>query len=232
MERGRIPKKPDRVCKVQDVLDSIETAKKWFEPSRLQVASRMAKLTLEFLVSRSESIEIESDEEGRVSGLGINEKAWWPREEFTREPNNLMLELRNVRVRQIALSQGLAHFLKTMNDEGVIFEATVDDIDDATNLASLRAHERLMEEHLEGWHTSLNLETLKPLFLLKKGVNGNVHYHRMRCMELMGLWTSNSPVKKLGLGWRVKIGPLARIFHVEAYAPAIEQLRRDPRLQS
>lgn len=229
MERGSLPTKQKRACKVKEVLDTIETARGWFDEPRLQDAVGIAGSTLSFLTKRAESIEVEFDDEHRPIDLKVQQKPWWPRDELSRNLDDVLLELRNVRIRQIALSQGLAHFLKTLNAGQVIFEATVDDIDDATNLAALRAHERLMEGHLEGWTFSLNLEALKPLFLLKKGVNGNQLYHRIRCMELLGLWKARPPDGKGG-EWRIGIGPIAKIFHFEAYAPAIEELRKDPRL--
>lgn len=196
----------------------LSEAAAWFgDAARLKKAGDVAKETKTFLVSNKRTV----DHTGKVDTRGGR---WWPAR-FGESPDEITLDLRRVRMRQLALSHGLAHFLGRLIEEQVLDASARAHIDDATDLAALNAHERLMEIEFEGLDDRLNLGNLQRLFLRSEKSNPEVHSPWIARMHLMGLWAS--PGRKLHSEWRIGIGPMAKIFHLQAYGPAVLELSAD-----
>ncbi len=222
-ERPTIPK--EHVLKdlsAERVTELARVAQQWYaEAGRREAAKRIAGTTRAFLVNNYHSVS----DKGELD----RKQPWWPRHHHPEVTDPAAIDLRGVRMRQRALSFGLAHFLGKLYEEEQVPEGTKSHIDDVTNLASLRMHERLMEEDFERLDPSINIEKLKPVYLYKKGNKAEILYGRLVKMELIGLWCATAPME--GLSWQIRIGPIAKIFHLNAYFPAISKLSKLAELQ-
>ncbi|WP_163598251.1 hypothetical protein, partial [Moraxella catarrhalis] len=141
------------------------------------------------------SFLVENEHTVKNDGQLDNAKPWWPRNYNPKEISPAAIDHRGIRMRQRALSFGLAHFLRALNDAELIAEGTKAHIDDVTNLASLRLHDRMMEDEFETRDSSFNLEELKPAYLYAKGNTSDILYGRITKMELIGLWFAEAPIK-------------------------------------
>lgn len=142
------------------------------------------------------------------------------------------VDLRGMRMRQRALAYGLAHYLgRLIEDEAIpkmrkhskdANKLEYNFIDDVTDLAFQRIHERLVSYYLDGGeHPYKDQTRLKKAFLLKEGSGGKSLNLMYVSGALLGLWTiSRTPKRTIALS----LGPLAETFHFQAYVPAAKNL--------
>ena len=186
--------------------------------------SEAAGETFKFLISNYSSVDETGSHEPR--------QKWWPQQYDARRTDFATLDLRGVRMRQRALSYGLAHYLGHLEEHQVL-PALADDynyIDDVTNLACLRTHERLMEFHFEKVEPPYpDADELKKAFLLGSKTKIDALHPRFFTMATLGLWkiTQEAPRRPR----IIEIGPVGLTFHIKAYAPAIERLSAMPLLR-
>lgn len=218
MDRPEFP--PDGILanySASQMTKKLEEVRAWYkEPTVIDALHVAASETKNFLTDNQHSV----NENGR-----LDHGRWWDPKPDPEVWSFAAIELRGLRMRQLALAYGLARYLGLLDQRGVLPKGSTKYIDNATNLISLEIHLRLMEEAIENRDPSLHLEKLKTnLYLLSSETNAGEIYPEVTASGLLGLWNAT---KKPGRMWEVRIGPVAKTFHLEAYTPAIEKLKEN-----
>jgi hypothetical protein len=203
-----------------------QTANSYFsQPPVLVKLSAAANETLSFLTLNQSSVD--------PTGAYQPRERWWPEQFDARRADFAAIDLRGVRMRQRALAYGLAHYLGYLEEHEVLPTIMDEDdnyINDVSNLACLRVHERLMEYYFERVVRPYpDADKLKKAFLLKPKTKIDALHPRFYTMATLGLWkiTQEAPKRPR----TIDIGPAALTFHLKAYAPAIERLLQKPLLR-
>jgi hypothetical protein len=113
----------------------------------------------------------------------------------------------------------MCRFLGLLNSQGALPEGSLEYFDEATNLAPLGIHEKLMGWKLAGDNTSsLRVKDLKPAFLYSPTYNElHIRNRELIFMTCLGMWEA----RRMGPQWVIRVGPIASLFHTKAFVPAL-----------